>query len=417
MTKKDVAELKSRFKKSSCTFTKISGCYVNGSKEILVRFTDTFLNLEDEEFFKYLEIAKKTLSGTLGNNLLEVPFPDSETETSTGQQFLLGLRESKLKNEELTDTFFQQIIEQYQYVGNYLILIFHDAYDVMVKTSDQNKLDESEEVYEYLLCCICPVSLTKPGLGYLEGEQKIGARYRDWVVQVPETGFLFPAFTDRSSDIQSCLFYTRDILEPHNEIVTEILGCKTRPTGALQKQVFENIIKRAVSDEEQSMELFSEIQESFKEIVDEKKEKEELELSSPEEQLLLTKDSILEILAEKEVEQELVEKIEQLYEETFSDQVPQIEHLLDKKVLQENESKKTTKILMEQIHDLEEKVKEYKDQNDSEEYDVVVKVSAEKVQQISTAMVDGKKCIVIPLEEYEQVRINDQTEFEQMQEG
>lgn len=417
MNKKEVMELKSRFKKSSCTFTKISGCYVNGSKEILVRFTETFLNLEDEEFFKYLEIAKKTLSGTLGNNLLELSFDGNQEETPKGQQFLMGLRESRLKNDELTDTFFQQIIEQYQYVGNYLILIFHDAYDVMVKTSDQNKLDESEEVYEYLLCSICPVNLTKPGLGYLEGENKIGARNRDWVVQVPETGFLFPAFTDRSSDIHSCLFYTRDILEPHMEIATDILGCKPKATGALQKQVFENIIKRAVSDEEKSAQLFGEIQESFKEIVDEKKEKEELELISEEEELRLTKDTVLEILAEKQVEEEVVAKIDKLYEETFQEEVPQIEHLLDKKVLQENESKKTTKMLMEQIHDLEETVKVLKEQDDPETFDVVVKVAPTKLEQISTAVVDGRKCIVIPVEEFEQIRINDQTEFDQIQEG
>lgn len=72
------------------------------------------------------------------------------------------------------DTFYDMIIDSYDYVGNYLILIFHDAYDVMTKTSDNDKLDESEEVYEYLLCAICPVNLTKPGLGYREDETASG---------------------------------------------------------------------------------------------------------------------------------------------------------------------------------------------------------------------------------------------------
>lgn len=75
------------------------------------------------------------------------------------------------------DTFYDLVIENYSYVGNYLILVFHDAYDVMTKTSDNNKLDESEEVYEYLLCAICPVTLTKPGLGYREDENRIGPRH------------------------------------------------------------------------------------------------------------------------------------------------------------------------------------------------------------------------------------------------
>ena len=83
--------------------------------------------------------------------------------------------------------------------GNYLILLYLDSYDVMTRTKDNINVDESEEVYKYMLCAICPVTLSKPGLGYLEKEQRIGARIRDWVVGAPETGFLFPAFNDRST--------------------------------------------------------------------------------------------------------------------------------------------------------------------------------------------------------------------------
>ncbi|MDD3660927.1 MAG: DUF4317 family protein, partial [Lachnospiraceae bacterium] len=163
MKKREVMELKKRLSKNGCTFTKMCGCYVNAHKEIQLTISETFLNLEEEEFYKYLEIAKKTLSGTVGNNLIHLPITPEEEQAGGRQQFLMGLRESKLKNEGLLETFYSQIIEQYTYVGNYLILIFHDAYDVMTKTSDNNKLDESEEVYEYLLCAICPVDLTKPG--------------------------------------------------------------------------------------------------------------------------------------------------------------------------------------------------------------------------------------------------------------
>lgn len=175
----------------------MSGCYVNAHKEVVLSFAQNFLNLEDEEFYKYLEIAKKVLSGTLGNNLLEYEFPLEEEAPGGKQQFLMGLRADGLNNEELLNRLYERIIESYDYVGNYLILVFHDAYDVIVKTNDNIKNDESDEVYEYLLCAICPVELTKPGLGYREDENRIGVRIRDWVVNVPENGFLFPAFTDR----------------------------------------------------------------------------------------------------------------------------------------------------------------------------------------------------------------------------
>ena len=176
MNKKDIMELKRRFKKEACTFTRMCGCYVSVEKEKITKIAETFLNLEDEEFYKYLEIAKKTLSGNIGNNLVELAFPREQEAAGGKQQFLMGLRESKLKNDDLLDTFYDMIIDNYDRVGNYLILIFHDAYDVMTKTSDNDKLDESEEVYEYLLCAICPVELTKPALGYREAENRIGAR-------------------------------------------------------------------------------------------------------------------------------------------------------------------------------------------------------------------------------------------------
>ena len=59
MDKKSIGELRRRLKKDSCTFTKMCGCYVNDSKNKVIKLDETFLNLEDEEYYKYLEIAKK----------------------------------------------------------------------------------------------------------------------------------------------------------------------------------------------------------------------------------------------------------------------------------------------------------------------------------------------------------------------
>lgn len=73
------------------------------------------------------------MSGTIGNNLLELEFPTAEEAAGGRQQFLMGLRESALKNDDLMDAFYDLVIDSYDYVGNYLILVFHDAYDVMTK--------------------------------------------------------------------------------------------------------------------------------------------------------------------------------------------------------------------------------------------------------------------------------------------
>lgn len=301
MNKKDIMELKRRFKKEACTFTRMCGCYVSVEKEKITKIAETFLNLEDEEFYKYLEIAKKTLSGNIGNNLVELAFPREQEAAGGKQQFLMGLRESKLKNDDLLDTFYDMIIDNYDRVGNYLILIFHDAYDVMTKTSDNDKLDESEEVYEYLLCAICPVELTKPALGYREAENRIGARIRDWVVGMPETGFVFPAFTERSTDIHSVMFYTKNTVNPHVEFEDSVLGCMEHMTSDQKKVEFAQIVKDVVGDDddEETIQIYNEVQDTLNEVLQNEQEKaEESSTNEPDEPLkvVLTEQIINEVL-------------------------------------------------------------------------------------------------------------------------
>ena len=301
MNKKDVLEIKRRFRKEACTFTRMCGCYVDADHNKITKIGETFLNLDDAEYFKYLDIAKKTLSGRLGNNLLELEFPLTEEETGGRQQFLMGLRESKLKNDDLLDTFYDMVIDNYDRVGNYLILIFHDAYDVMTKTSDNSKLDESEEVYEYLLCAICPVELTKPALGYREAENRIGARIRDWVVGMPETGFVFPAFTERSTDIHSVMFYTKNTVNPHVEFEDSVLGCMEHMTSDQKKVEFAQIVKDVVGDDddEETIQIYNEVQDTLNEVLQNEQEKaEESSTNEPDEPLkvVLTEQIINEVL-------------------------------------------------------------------------------------------------------------------------
>lgn len=428
MTKKDVLELKRRLKKNECTFTKLCGCYVNGEKNRILNLEETFLNLNEEEFYKYLEIAKKTLSGTVGNNILQLEFPLDEEKAGGKQQFLMGLRESKLKNEGLLESFYQLIIDNYDYAGNYLILLFHDAYDVMTKTSDNLKLDESEEVYEYLLCAICPVTLTKAGLGYLEIENRIGPRNRDWVVNAPDTGFVFPAFSDRSTDIHSVMYYTKDTKEPHKEFMEFVLGCPPKETATEQKHAFQNIINNALRDEEKSNRVFMEIQESLNQLVDEQAQFQDTKT----EPIILTTDSIEEVIESCELPEDISKTIKSSYVEKFGDTPPVVDHLLDSKVLAASAQLREKKALVEQVQQLQEKLEEVTSlksdiqqsgtgldtmqtseslESEDGNFDVVLRVKPQKVQEITYEVINGKKCIIIPMAENEHADLNGITTF------
>lgn len=416
MNKKEVLELKRRFKKDECTFTRMCGCYVDADHNKIVNIGETFLNLEEEESNKYLEIAKKVLSGTLGNNLLELEFPLAEEAAGGRQQFLMGLRDSKLKNEELMDAFYNLVIDSYDFVGNYLILIFHDAYDVMTRTSDNNNLDESEEVYEYLLCAICPVALSKPGLGYREDENRIGSRIRDWVVGMPDTGFLFPAFNDRSTDIHSTLFYTKDTKNPHSEFMEAGLGCGTKRTATEKKMTFQAIVEQAVGgDEEENANVFYQLQEGLSEIVEAHDAMDDNEEKEP---LILTTSDVSSILSNSNIDEDQAKFIEKSYEEEFREQPPVADDLLDAKALEAGASRKEKQDLMTQVQVLTEQLEDYKaitkDVDSSEEvsgddvktYDVILRVKPEKVNQIKSETINGQKCLVIPMEENEHAAVN-----------
>ena len=404
MDKKGVAELKRRFTKENCTFTRLCGCYVDAGKNKVVDLSETFLNLEDEEFYKYLEIAKKTLSGTIGNNLLELNFPLDEEAAGGRQQFLLGLRESKLKNPELLERFYDMVIESYDYAGNYLILLFHDAYDVMTKTTDNNALDESEEVFEYLLCAICPVQLSKPGLGYREDENRIGPRIRDWVVSVPDSGFLFPAFTDRSTDIHSLMFYTKDTKAPHAEFMELGLGCGARRTATEQKMTFHSIVKQAYGDDvEKSGEVLMEIQQNLNDLVEEKAELEE-------DPVVLTPELLTNVMEESGVAPEKAEKIGKTCAEEFAEEAPLAENVVDSKALAANEQIQKEKELAAQVEVLQQQLKEKQIEEEADEvvktYDVVLRVKPEKVSQIKSEVINGQKYLVIPMAEDEHANVN-----------
>ena len=397
MQKKDILELKRRFKKDACTFTKLRGCYVDSQKNILLHMDETFLNLEEEEFYKYLEIAKKALSGTIGNNLLELSFRRDDAGAEA-QKFFLALRDSALKQDGLLDLLYERIIREYEYAGNYLILLFHDAYDVITKTSDNNKLDESEEVYEYILCAICPVELTKAGLGYHKDKNVIAPRIRDWVVSVPETGFLFPAFSDRSSDVNAVGYYVKDAKKAQPAFMQEVLGCEPKRTAAEEKKTFHSILKDVISEEvEDAKNVILDIQQDLNDMVEEHKNVFENE------PVLLTAPAIREAMAEKGLSEEVISKVEEICEEEFGETPPLAENLIDNKALQTRAAAKKAEVLALEVESLKQKLEE---KEALPEKEVILQVSAEKVPAIQTEWLNGKKCIVIPLEEDEHATIN-----------
>ncbi len=425
---RDILELKRRFKKESCTITRMCGCYVDANKNKIVELNETFLNLEDEEFFKYLEIAKKALSGTIGNNLLELNFTAEEEEQGGKQQYLLGLRESGLKNPELLEHLYDMIIENYDYVGNYLILVFHDAYDVMTKTNDDLKIDESEEVFTYLLCAICPVNLSKPGLGYRTDLNRIGVRIQDWVVGVPDVGFLFPSFVERSTDVHSLTYYVRDAKDSHRDFIEAALGCGAKRTATEEHNAFSSIVKTAIAPViENTDEMLLDIQEKLNDLAEEHETAmEDLVIVEPE-AFTLTTDIIKEVFADSKIPDATVMQIQEHFTEEFSDKPPAVKNLVNEKAIEKNNKEKKEVRLLEEVATLKQELKDTRQENEekSEQIETLVKMEApvdpeeaknwaevflrmkpDKAEKVKYETINGQKYLMIPMEEDEHINLN-----------
>ena len=360
MNKKEVLEIRKQFSPQNCAITRLCGCYVDGEKEKKSQMKEMFLSLPEEEMFKYFDIFRKTLSGTLGKNLVNMEFPMESEDFGGTQAFLMSLRESQLNDPNLLNEFYDKVIESYDYGENYLILLIHSVYDVPGKTTDGLEMeDASDEIYDHILCAICPVKLSKPGLSYQAETNSFHDRIRDWIVELPEIGFLFPAFNDRSADIHNILYYTKNPEDLRSGLVDQLLGCVLPMTAKNQKETFQTIIEDTLGSD-CDYETIRSIHENLHEMMDEKKEEPE--------PLVLDKTDIKNLLAGSGVQPEKLEDFEKHYEASAPEPVP----------FMASNIANTRKFEVKTP-------------------DVMVQVNPARSDLVETRMIDGRRCIVIEI--------------------
>ena len=359
MTKQEIGEIKKLFKMNSCSIDRVTGCYVDGEKNIRATFMQPLLSMPEEEIFKYLEILKKSLSGSLEKNLHTIEFSLDAEQAGGQQNELLKLRDSKLKNPDALLAYYQRIIDSYEYVGNYLILVFHDAYDVPGKAKDgETMTDASDEVYEYILTCICPVELAKPGLYYNENEGKFENLNRPRMVGAPDAAFLFPAFNDRCSDIHSILCYEKKPEEKKDSLMEAVIGKIMPLTAGEQKETFNALIEETLG-ENCDMEIVKSIHEKLTEKIENHKEE-----SEP---LMLGKEDIKSVFADSGVSNDKMMAFDEHYEQTVGNVELAAENVVNAKALEVKSP------------------------------DVVIKVSPDRTDLLDTAVVNGRRCLVIEM--------------------
>lgn len=367
MNKKEVAEIRRQYVPERCTISRICGCYVDAEKNIKTTMKEAFLSLPEDDAFKYFTIFKKTLSGTVGRNLVNLDFPLEEEHEGGHQEFLLKLRNSKLKDDALVEEFYNRIIDTFPFGENYYIILIHVSYDVPGKATDGTEMyDASDNVFEYLLCSLCPVHLSKPGLGYNEAKNCIENRIQDWIVDQPMKGFLFPAFNDRYTDIHSMLYYTKNATDLQEDFLKNMFGCTRIPLDAdSQKETFNCLIADTLGTD-----CDYSVVKNIHEILNEKIE----EFKDSPEPLELGKQDVRRLFEDSGVPDSRMEDFDQCYDEEVGEQTTFL----------------ATNIASSRKFNIETP-------------DVVVKVNPEAADLVETRIIDGRQCLVIAINEHVEV--------------
>lgn len=311
MIDKEISEVRRHLRRDRSNITHIYGCYVNDNKEIISEFKQSVGMMPENESDKYFALLRRSLSGALGKNLIDITFKTSQVADSPEHKLLMALRESSLEDEEKRLEFYQKIIDTVVLEGNYLILLGCDSYDVPFKSKDDSfQKDSSEEVYRFLLCCICPVKQTKANLHYIPEEKVFHDGAMNQMVSAPALGFLFPAFDNRSTNIYNALYYTHDTKGAQDALIEAIFNTPVPQPAAEQKKSFEALLTTALG-EECSLDVVQTVHDQICQRIELHKE------SKVPEPLFISKEDVKEVLSSCGVSEEHVAKFSVDYDEVF----------------------------------------------------------------------------------------------------
>jgi len=360
---------------------------------------------------KYLEIFRRTLSGTPGKNLIDMEFVagDKEDEpvnsdavvssisNNLGKDLLNKLRKSELQDDAVLDEFYDKVIANYNYTGNYLILLIYQAYDVPGISSDGLEMDDaSDEVFKYILCSICPMKLTKPGLGFDDALGEIHTLKQIFAVELPDTGFLFPEFNGRSSDDNAVLSFSKRTDQLQDSFLEKVLGVSVTLPAKQQKEGFTEFVSEVLGDESTFDTVLS-IQENLKETVKNKK------TEAPGQAVFLDKESMRDAFERSGVSDNRLEVFDKKFDEQFDmkrlyekqARVEISDENLDVVHATKEEYVPTVKVEEKLFADNVAPTRNFEVKNKN----MLLRVSSKRTDIINTKMIDGKKCLVIEITE------------------
>ena len=308
MNEKELREIKRRFRPDKSNIPNIVGCFVNSEGQIISRFSQSILLSETDESEELLSVMKKTLSGSLGTNLIDIEFSTRDVLEGEEHKLLMTLRDSHLKDEAALSSFFEKVAESIHMESNYVVMLANDVYDVFTKENDEES--GSSTTFSYVVCSICPLKDTDSGLCFKEADRLFRPVAASSVLTRPVLGFMFPSFDDRTANIYHALYYSKDLSSASPEFVSRIFGKEAPMPPKIQRAAFDSCISSALGDE-CSLEVVRSVNAQIAEMVEEHKE------AKDPEPLTVNKSTVRTVLANCGIDEDKLDKLGEKLDECY----------------------------------------------------------------------------------------------------
>lgn len=363
MNKKETAEIKKNFSDKSGFFImeRVMTGFVDAEKNVRYHKTSSCLTMSVEEHDVYDETLKKVLNTNVGKNFCEYEFPNEAYEEGKPQEILYSLLRSELKDEEICENFMNHMANNFQHEGPYAVITAYCVYTIRRKDKNDEYAEGEDELYRYILTAICPVNTGSDGFVFDSFNNEITKKLNTELIisKAPSEGFLYPVFSNRSTDINHVMCYMKSAAKPNISLVEDVLGCSFVMSADNEKASFRSILKGVVGDDLDYM-VIKTVNEKLQEVVDNNKDETDT--------AVIDNSGLKDILTEIGISQERVEMTAPVYEKVCGNVPLTVSNLIENKTVLSTPG-------------------------------ITVNIKPSAADKLRTSVVDGRRCLLIDIDD------------------
>ncbi len=363
MNKKETAEIKKNFSDKSGFFImeRILTAFVDAEKNLRYHQVNSCLTMPAAEHDVYNETLKRVLNTNVGKSFVEYEFPNEAYDEGKPQNILYKLLTSELKDETVCEEFLNHIANNIACEGPFAVVTAYCCYTVRKKDKNDEFADGEDEIYRYLLTAFCPVNTATDGFVFDSFNNEITKKVNTELIisKAPSDGFLYPVFSNRSSDVNHVMYYTKSAGKPNISIIEDVLGCTFVMTAPNEKASFQNILKSVVGDD-LDYTLINTVNEKIREVVEENKEDTD--------RTVIDNIKLRDILSDVGVPEERVKMVEPVYEKVCGTAPLTASNLVETKTVLTSPG-------------------------------ITVNIKASAADKVRTSVIDGRRCLLIDIDD------------------